>query len=231
MHYAPPDVLDVDDDDSLSDDDGSSSSGSSRSSSSSSSSGYFPMQVRSLSSRLSNASYVSSESESFVYCEDPSEYWGWGGYMGAVTRTADSTDDSRTRFAAHFMAGPFAQTTRKQTRRHRKRRGSAGEYPMMHTAGGTMAPPPPMMHAAAGQMPPQPPMMQRPPMFHGAAGMRPGMGVPPMMPQRAAFMPGMVPQAQRPPMRQVDPVWGNGPQRRFSEVKTGGPPRTRVSVV
>lgn len=219
MHYAPPGVLDVDDDDSLSDDDGSSSSGSSRSSSSSSSSGYFPMQVRSLSSSLSNASYVTSESESFVYCEDPTEYWGWGGYMGAVTRTADDTDDSRTRFAAHFMAGPFAQTARKQAKRHRKRRESVGEHPTMHASQGRMPVPPP------------PHMMQRPPVFPGAAGLRPGMGVPPMMPQRAAFMPGMVPQAQGPPVRQVDPVWGNGPQRRFSEVKTGGPPRTRVSVV
>ncbi|KAH7027879.1 uncharacterized protein B0I36DRAFT_351350 [Microdochium trichocladiopsis] len=217
VRFAPADVIDDDELDSLSDDDSSSTSGSSdssSSSSSSSSSGYFSMPARSFSSALSNASYMSSGSESFVYCEDPTGFLGWDGYLGAVTRAVDTTDDTRTRFAAHFMAGPFAQMTRKQIKRQKKRRGSSGGHTTLE----------------AGPMPPPPPM-QRGYGFFGA-GLRPGMG-PPMPPSGAAYGPGLVPPPPRPPVRQFDPVWGTTPQRRMmpENVKVGGPPRSRMSVV
>ncbi|KAI4871094.1 hypothetical protein F4820DRAFT_4961 [Hypoxylon rubiginosum] len=55
--------------------------------------------------------WSSSESDSFVWRDDP---WGFDGVGGAVTRFVDDRDDKRKRFASHFLSGPFAQFYKKQ---------------------------------------------------------------------------------------------------------------------
>ncbi|OTA92842.1 hypothetical protein M434DRAFT_12051 [Hypoxylon sp. CO27-5] len=54
--------------------------------------------------------WSSSESDSFVWRDDP---YGFNGVGGAVTRFVDERDDRRRRFAAHFLSGPFAQFYKK----------------------------------------------------------------------------------------------------------------------
>ncbi|OTA62453.1 hypothetical protein K449DRAFT_382459, partial [Hypoxylon sp. EC38] len=54
--------------------------------------------------------WSSSESDSFVWRDDPD---GFNGVGGAVTRFVDERDDRRRRFAAHFLSGPFAQFYKK----------------------------------------------------------------------------------------------------------------------
>ncbi|KAI0602138.1 hypothetical protein F4775DRAFT_588962 [Biscogniauxia sp. FL1348] len=51
--------------------------------------------------------WSSSDSQSFVYVEDPR---GCYGVRGAVTRKRDKRDDRRIRIAAHILSGPFAQS-------------------------------------------------------------------------------------------------------------------------
>ncbi|KAI1472832.1 uncharacterized protein F4812DRAFT_28168 [Daldinia caldariorum] len=52
-----------------------------------------------------------SESDSFVWRDDPYGFYGVG---GAVTRYVDDRDDSRRKFAAHILSGPFAQFYKKK---------------------------------------------------------------------------------------------------------------------
>ncbi|KAI2628814.1 hypothetical protein GGR54DRAFT_364754 [Hypoxylon sp. NC1633] len=60
--------------------------------------------------------WSSSESDSFVYREDPD---GWFyGVDGAVTRFVDERDDRRRRFAAHILSGPFAQFYKRHRANH-----------------------------------------------------------------------------------------------------------------
>ncbi|KAI1106606.1 hypothetical protein F4804DRAFT_20287 [Jackrogersella minutella] len=55
--------------------------------------------------------WSSSDSDAYVWRDDP---WGFDGVGGAVTRYVDERDDRRKRFAAHFLSGPFAQFYKKQ---------------------------------------------------------------------------------------------------------------------
>ncbi|KAF3061786.1 hypothetical protein GL218_03116 [Daldinia childiae] len=55
--------------------------------------------------------WSSSESDSFVWRDDPYGFYGVG---GAVTRYVDDRDDQRKRFAAHILSGPFAQFYKKK---------------------------------------------------------------------------------------------------------------------
>ncbi|KAI0887981.1 uncharacterized protein GGS22DRAFT_91643 [Annulohypoxylon maeteangense] len=55
--------------------------------------------------------WSSSDSDSFVWRDDP---WGFYGVGGAVTRYVDDRDDRRKRFASHILSGPFAQFYKKQ---------------------------------------------------------------------------------------------------------------------
>ncbi|KAI1805287.1 hypothetical protein F4811DRAFT_551931 [Daldinia bambusicola] len=55
--------------------------------------------------------WSTSESDSFVWRDDPYGVYGVG---GAVTRYVDDRDDSRRRFAAHILSGPFAQVYKKK---------------------------------------------------------------------------------------------------------------------
>ncbi|KAI1649431.1 hypothetical protein F4815DRAFT_209631 [Daldinia loculata] len=55
--------------------------------------------------------WSSSESDSFVWRDDPEGFYGVG---GAVTRYVDDRDDQRRRFAAHILSGPFAQFYKKK---------------------------------------------------------------------------------------------------------------------
>ncbi|KAI2468334.1 hypothetical protein F4781DRAFT_432457 [Annulohypoxylon bovei var. microspora] len=55
--------------------------------------------------------WSSSDSDSFVWRDDP---WGFYGVGGAVTRYVDDRDDKRKRFASHILSGPFAQFYKKQ---------------------------------------------------------------------------------------------------------------------
>ncbi|KAI1370024.1 hypothetical protein F5Y08DRAFT_8203 [Xylaria arbuscula] len=71
--------------------------------------------------------WSTTESESFVYTDDP--YWapwlGYEGVRGAVTRKVDRLDDRRVRFAAHFLRGPFAgHKSKKHGGRHHHHRDS-----------------------------------------------------------------------------------------------------------
>ncbi|KAI0377031.1 hypothetical protein F5Y04DRAFT_192931 [Hypomontagnella monticulosa] len=63
--------------------------------------------------------WSSTESDAYVYRIDP---WGFDGVGGAVTRYVDERDDSRKRFAAHILRGPFAQFYKK----HQKHASSSG---------------------------------------------------------------------------------------------------------
>ncbi|KAI1777103.1 hypothetical protein F4818DRAFT_336551 [Hypoxylon cercidicola] len=64
--------------------------------------------------------WSSSESDSYVWREDP---WGFDGVGGAVTRFIDERDDRRRRFASHFLSGPFAQFYKKSRKSSSGRSG------------------------------------------------------------------------------------------------------------
>ncbi|KAI0839810.1 hypothetical protein F5Y06DRAFT_15531 [Hypoxylon sp. FL0890] len=67
--------------------------------------------------------WSSSESDSFVWRDDP---WGFYGVGGAVTRYVDDRDDRRRRFAAHILSGPFAQFYKKPRQSSSRSGRSAG---------------------------------------------------------------------------------------------------------
>ncbi|XXG95913.1 hypothetical protein Hte_002189 [Hypoxylon texense] len=64
--------------------------------------------------------WSSSESDSFVWREDP---WGFYGIGGAVTRFVDERDDRRRRLASHILSGPFAQFYKKERQSNSGRPG------------------------------------------------------------------------------------------------------------
>ncbi|KAI1211314.1 uncharacterized protein F4807DRAFT_33376 [Annulohypoxylon truncatum] len=68
--------------------------------------------------------WSSSDSDSFVWREDDSGFYGIG---GAVTRYVDERDDRRKRFASHILSGPFAQFYKKQ--RHSSSNSRPGRSP------------------------------------------------------------------------------------------------------
>ncbi|KAI1141573.1 hypothetical protein F5Y05DRAFT_266551 [Hypoxylon sp. FL0543] len=67
--------------------------------------------------------WSSSESDSFVWRDDPSGFYG---VRGAVTRFVDDRDDRRKRFAAHILTGPFAQFYKKPRQSSHRSGRSAG---------------------------------------------------------------------------------------------------------
>ncbi|KAI1402712.1 hypothetical protein F4819DRAFT_269957 [Hypoxylon fuscum] len=84
-------------------------------------SSFYSVRSGSIRSEDSTSSvWSSSESDSFVWRDDPDGFYGVG---GAVTRYVDERDDRRKRFAAHFLSGPFAQLIQK------KRHSNSGSRP------------------------------------------------------------------------------------------------------
>ncbi|KAI1380340.1 hypothetical protein F4677DRAFT_256813 [Hypoxylon crocopeplum] len=84
--------------------------------------------------------WSSSESDSFVWREDP---WGFGGVGGAVTRYVDERDDKRRRFAAHFLSGPFAQfykNKRSSSSNQRSGRSATSSRSSSRSSGGSVSP-------------------------------------------------------------------------------------------
>ncbi|KAI5922803.1 hypothetical protein F4810DRAFT_711115 [Camillea tinctor] len=129
--------------------------------------------------------WSSSESQSFVYVEDPR---GCYGVRGAVTRQRDKHDDRRVRIAAHILSGPFARSSKLLYRSDKKHRccedgngpccrgrrsrsvSRSRHHPQQqyqHPEAAFNGPPPPMpmppMHPH-GPPPPRPPPPPQPPL-------------------------------------------------------------------
>ncbi|CAJ2505304.1 Uu.00g126980.m01.CDS01 [Anthostomella pinea] len=194
------------------------------------------------SSSAGSGSYASSggsvwsatPSRSFVYTEGSG---GYDGVRGAVTRKRDKHDDRRTRFAAHFLSGPFAQSKpKKHSHGHSDSRsvfssGSSSSRKSHRQHGGGGPRPPPMMGPRFREGPPpqfHPDFRGGPPLMGGHPQM------PPPPPQHfhdghhqgegggggggGGFDAGFIqlgggggPQ-QGPPQPRPDPVWGHDAQ-------------------
>ncbi|KAI0899203.1 hypothetical protein F4806DRAFT_328706 [Annulohypoxylon nitens] len=139
--------------------------------------------------------WSSSDSDSFVWRDDP---WGFYGVGGAVTRYVDERDDRRRRFASHILSGPFAQFSKKRhsssnsrpgrsaTSSRSSSRSSTGGAspgrghnphfqprpmsvePQFHQEQHFQPPPPPQFHPQGyGPPPPPPPPVPAQPGFEG----------------------------------------------------------------
>ncbi|KAG4221032.1 hypothetical protein PC116_g30491 [Phytophthora cactorum] len=188
----------------------------------------------SVSSGSANSAYSvwsASESDSFVWREDSQGFYG---ITGAVTRYSDDRDDTRRKFAAHILSGPFAQYYKKKRQQHTSSRARSGRSsrssPVVGANPGRAfhpdprfqqrpVPVEPQYHHQEQQFPedqfqqeqfhqePYPP--QHPPFhpaFHG--GPPPP---PPPPPAPAGFEGGFIQLGgpSGPPPPQEDPVWGN----------------------
>ncbi|KAI1387441.1 uncharacterized protein F4822DRAFT_282632 [Hypoxylon trugodes] len=110
--------------------------------------------------------WSSSESDSFVWRDDP---WGFYGVGGAVTRYVDQGDDRRRKVASHILSGPFAQFYKKQrqsnSRSHshshsRPKRSANSSRSSSRSSNGNASPP----RAHSQPFPPRP--MNFEPEFH-----------------------------------------------------------------
>ncbi|KAI1095631.1 hypothetical protein F5B19DRAFT_311101 [Rostrohypoxylon terebratum] len=164
--------------------------------------------------------WSSSDSDSFVWRDDP---WGFYGVGGAVTRYVDERDDRRRRFASHILSGPFAQFYKKQ--RHsssnsRPGRSAASSRSSSRPSNGVNSPGrghnqhfqprpvsvEPQFHQEHFQPPPPPP-----PPFHsqGFQGPPPP-PPPPPAPAHAGFEGGFIQLGGPPPPPQhPDDPWDN----------------------
>ncbi|KAI1768559.1 hypothetical protein GGR53DRAFT_379934 [Hypoxylon sp. FL1150] len=186
-----------------------------RSSSGSDTSSFYSVSTRSSEGADSAYSvWSSSESDSFVWREDP---WGFDGVGGAVTRFVDERDDRRRRVASHILSGPFAQFYKKERKPSsssgRPGRGSTARYANASSGKQRFSPPRPQTAAQPpfhqgqfpgqfrpqqnfGPPPPPPPPPVRPP--GGNAGFEAGFiqlggggGGPPPPPQQHGGDPWM----------------------------------------
>ncbi|KAI8958353.1 hypothetical protein F5Y11DRAFT_41483 [Daldinia sp. FL1419] len=117
--------------------------------------------VRSGSADSAYSVWSASESDSFVWRDDPYGVYGVG---GAVTRYVDERDDSRRRFAAHILSGPFAQLYKKKrhTASHshsHARPGRSAHHPRSNSRSstGSVSPGPGHFHDPRFGPPPPPP--------------------------------------------------------------------------
>ncbi|KAI0505503.1 hypothetical protein F5B22DRAFT_522139 [Xylaria bambusicola] len=190
---------------------------------------------------LSNGStrsvWSTTESESFVYTDDPdwAPWWGYDGVRGAVTRKDDRRDDRRVRVAAHFLRGPFAgyKSKKHSSHRHHHHRDSDSQSSYSSSSGSSsssrrhrhFSPGPSAMPPPAHANPASPHMhYQEPPPQFGHFPQAPPMGMyghrppppPPAMagpPPRPGFEAGFIQVGGGggpPPQR--DPVWGHDAQ-------------------
>ncbi|KAL7622264.1 hypothetical protein AAE478_007768 [Parahypoxylon ruwenzoriense] len=184
-----------------------------------------PGSVRSVDSGYSV--WSSSESDSFVWRDDP---WGFYGVAGAVTRFVDERDNRRQRFAAHILSGPFAQFYKKQrpsssgSRSGRKSAGSSRSSSRSSSGGSSPARPPQhqQYHSRPASVEPQFHQEQfHPPEFHDFHNFQgppppPPPPPPPFGAPAAGFENGFIqlggpggPPPPPPPPQMVDPVWGH----------------------
>ncbi|KAI0169035.1 hypothetical protein GGR52DRAFT_503672 [Hypoxylon sp. FL1284] len=163
--------------------------------------------------------WSTSESDSFVWRDDP---WGFYGIGGAVTRYVDERDDRRKRFASHILSGPFAQFRKKA---RQSSAGSSGRFAANSRSTsrpGATSPGKGNHHFApgpAGAGPPFPPPQFQQRQFHQQQNFRQGGPPPPppppvRPPANAGFEDGFIQLGGNnggpppPPQQHGDP-WGN----------------------
>ncbi|KAI1455057.1 hypothetical protein F4805DRAFT_293379 [Annulohypoxylon moriforme] len=164
--------------------------------------------------------WTSSDSDSFVWRDDPFGFYGVG---GAVTRYVDDRDDVRKRFASHILSGPFAQFYKKQRRssdkgrpsrsanssRSSSRSSNGGASPGRGHNHGHFQPRP---VSAEPQFEPQfhQEHFQPPPQFHPGFHGGPPPPPPPPAPAHAGFDGGFIQlNGPPPPPQHPDDPWDN----------------------
>ncbi|OTB09563.1 hypothetical protein M426DRAFT_81677 [Hypoxylon sp. CI-4A] len=165
--------------------------------------------------------WSSSESDSFVWRDDP---WGFYGVGGAVTRYVDDRDDRRKRLASHILSGPFAQFyKKKQHSKSSARTGRSAASSRSSSRSSTSSVSPGRGHDYDDHFQPRPPpnvgpqFHQEP--FHPGQQFHPNhFGPPPPPPPPppapaggpAGFEGGFIQLGgPPPPPRQHDPIWDN----------------------